>query len=63
MIQALGAPTEAGFKPLADVAGQIKAALAQKRSDTAASTWFDRVQAAYEASTAFAAGYSLPAGR
>ena len=61
VIQALGAPTAAGFKPLADVAGQIKADLAQKRSDSAASTWFDRVQAEYEAKTAFAAGYSLPA--
>ncbi len=61
VIQALGAPTEAGFRPLADVARQIKANLAQKRSDAAASTWFDRVQAAYEAKTAFAAGYSLPA--
>lgn len=44
-----------------DVAGQIRAALAQKRSDTAAAIWFDRVQAAYEAKSAFAAGYSLPA--
>jgi parvulin-like peptidyl-prolyl isomerase len=61
VIQALAAPTEAGFKPLAEVAEQIRAALADKRSDSAAAAWFDRVQAEYETKTTFADGYGLPA--
>jgi foldase protein PrsA len=61
VIQALAAPTEAGFKPLAEVAEQIRAALADKRSDSAAAAWFDGVQAEYETKTTFADGYGLPA--
>jgi parvulin-like peptidyl-prolyl isomerase len=61
VIQALADPTEDGFKPLAEVAGRIKAGLAANRSDAEATAWFDRVQAEYEARSAFAAGYGLPA--
>lgn len=61
VIQALAAPTGDGFRPLADVAAQIKADLADQRSDKAAAAWFERARATYEAKASFASGYSLPA--
>ncbi len=61
IIKALGPVAAASVQPFPDVKQQIIDEQTQNKKNEVATTWFEGIQKKYEARTAFAPGYSLPA--